>query len=198
MSTPDKFSETGGIQFLPAELLWQAIVDSSDDAIISKNLSGTIKSWNASASRIFGYSAEEMVGQPILKLLPPDRQNEEVQIIERLKRGERVEHFETIRVRKDGRLLDVSLTISPIKNAAGEVIGASKIARDITASKRAAEQLAKVNDQLRKANTLKAEFISTLSPRTSHPLECDFRLGANPEGRCECGGSCRRDGDHRA
>ncbi len=170
MNTPDNPDEPGGIRFLPAELLWQAIVDSSDDAIISKNLSGLVQSWNPSACRIFGYSAEEMIGQPILKLLPVDRQEEETHIIERLKRGERVEHFETIRVRKDGRLLDVSLTISPIRNSAGEVIGASKIARDITDQKRALAQLARANEQLRKANTLKAEFISTLSHELRTPL----------------------------
>src|SRR2546423_861562 len=113
-----------------------AIVASSDDAIVSKSLEGIVQSWNASAERIFGYSAAEMIGQPISKLVPPDRHSEEPEILERLRRGERVDHFETIRQRKDGRLIDVSVTISPIKDPTGRVIGASKIARDITELKR--------------------------------------------------------------
>jgi PAS domain S-box-containing protein len=110
-----------------------AIVESSDDAIIGKNLDGIVTSWNGSAQRIFGYTAEEMIGQSILKLIPPDRQNEEPIILSKLRRGERVDHFVTKRVTKGGRLLDISLTISPIKDASGTVIGVSKIARDITA-----------------------------------------------------------------
>ncbi|HWB60982.1 MAG TPA: ATP-binding protein [Chthoniobacteraceae bacterium] len=170
MQTPDNPPQQSGSTFLPIDLLWQAIVDSSDDAIVTKNLSGIIMSWNAGATRIFGYTAEEIVGKSILTILPPDRKDEERHILERLRRGERVDHFETIRVRKDGSLLNVSLTISPIKNSAGEVIGASKIARDITAQKKAMDQLAKANEQLRKANTLKAEFISTLSHELRTPL----------------------------
>jgi PAS domain S-box-containing protein len=114
-----------------------AIVDSSDDAIISKDLNGTITSWNKSAERLFGYTAEELVGKSITLLIPPDRQNEEPEILARLRKGERVDHFETLRRRKDGTLLDISLTISPVKNARGEIIGASKIARDTTEIKRA-------------------------------------------------------------
>ena len=112
-----------------------AIVESSDDAIISKSLDGVITSWNKSAERIFGYTASEAVGQPITMLIPPDRLDEEPNILERLKRGERVDHFETIRVRKDGSRLDISLTISPVKDADGRIIGASKVARDITERK---------------------------------------------------------------
>jgi len=104
-------------------------VDSSDDGIISKNLDGVISSWNKAAERLFGYSAEEAVGRHITLIIPSDRRTEEAMILERLKRGERVEHFETVRVRKDGGMLDVSLTISPIKDSQGRVIGASKIAR---------------------------------------------------------------------
>jgi PAS domain S-box-containing protein len=114
-----------------------AIVDSSDDAIISKDLNGTITSWNKSAERLFGYTAEELIGKSITLLIPPDRQNEEPQILARLRKGERVDHFETLRRRKDGTLLDISLTISPVKNANGQIIGASKIARDTTETKRA-------------------------------------------------------------
>jgi PAS domain S-box-containing protein len=120
-----------------AALLLSAIVDSSDDAIISKNLDGVITSWNKSAERLFGYTAEEAIGQTVAQLLiPEDRQDEEPDILARLRKGERVDHFETLRRRKDGSLLDISLTISPVKNLEGVVIGASKIARDITESKR--------------------------------------------------------------
>ena len=118
-----------------------AIVNSSDDAIIGKDLDGVITSWNKGAERLFGYTAQEAIGQPITMLIPPDRQHEEPEILARLKRGERVDHFETIRVRKDGSPLEISLTISPIKDATGRVIGASKIARDITERKEAEEAL---------------------------------------------------------
>ena len=119
-----------------AALLLSAIVDSSDDAIISKDLDGVITSWNKGAERLFGYTAAETVGRPITILIPADRLDEEPKILARLKRGERVDHFETVRRRKDGALLDISLTISPVMNAQGVIIGASKIARDITESKR--------------------------------------------------------------
>lgn len=112
-----------------------AIVESSDDAIISKTLESVITSWNDSAQRMFGYNADEIIGETIYKLIPPDRQNEEPLIINRLKAGERVEHFETKRLTKDGRLIDVSLTISPIRDPQGNIIGVSKIARDITERK---------------------------------------------------------------
>ncbi|HTI58170.1 PAS domain S-box protein [Mucilaginibacter sp.] len=112
-----------------------AIVESSDDAIISKTLESVITSWNDSAQRMFGYTADEIIGETIYKLIPPDRQNEEPLIINRLKAGERVEHFETKRMTKDGRLIDVSLTISPIRDPQGNIIGVSKIARDITERK---------------------------------------------------------------
>jgi PAS domain S-box-containing protein len=118
-----------------------AIVNSSDDAIIGKDLDGVITSWNKSAERLFGYTAEEAIGQPITMLIPPDRQHEEPEILGRLKRGERVDHFETVRVSKDGSLLELSLTISPIQDATGRVIGASKIARDITERKRTEDAL---------------------------------------------------------
>lgn len=121
-----------------------AIVESSDDAIISKTLDGTIVSWNAGAQRIFGYSAEEVVSRSILLLIPPELPDEEKEILERLRRGEPCEHYETVRVRKDGSRIDVSLTISPVRDAAGRVIGASKIARDITERKRAEDRLRRV------------------------------------------------------
>src|SRR6476620_28548 len=121
--------------FIPADLLYEAIVQSSDDAIISKNLQSIVMSWNKGAERIFGYSAEEMIGQSIVRILPADRLDEEVHILARLQSGERVDHFETRRQRKDGRIIDVSLTISPIRDATGVIVGAAKIARDITEQK---------------------------------------------------------------
>jgi len=113
-----------------------AIVESSDDAIVSKDLNGVIMSWNQGAQRIFGFSADEVIGKPITILMPPDRVNEEPAILARIRAGERVEHYETIRRRKDGALLNISLTVSPIRNSAGQVIGASKIARDVTERKK--------------------------------------------------------------
>src|SRR5262249_46385364 len=119
-----------------ARLHLAAIVESSDDAIIGKNLDGIIVSWNQGAERLFGYSTEEVVGQPEAILVPPDYANELPGLLERFKRGECIDHYETVRLRKDGSRLDVSLTISPIRNADGKIVGASKIARDITAAKR--------------------------------------------------------------
>jgi PAS domain S-box-containing protein len=118
-----------------------AIVENSDDAIISKTLEGIIVTWNQGAQRIFGYSAEEVIGRPITILIPADHENEEPAILERLRRGERVDHYQTVRQRKDGTLLDVSLTISPVRDATGVIVGASKIARDITFQKSAERAL---------------------------------------------------------
>jgi PAS domain S-box-containing protein len=116
-----------------------AIVESSDDAIISVTLEGRITSWNAGAARIFGYKADEMIGQPITRIIPPELHGEEEQIFARLKRGDRIEHYETTRVAKDGHRIDISLTVSPVHDKAGKVIGASKVARDVTERKRAEE-----------------------------------------------------------
>ncbi len=125
------------------QLRWLAsIVQSSDDAIVSKNLDGIITSWNKGAERVFGYTAEEAIGQPITIVIPQDRQDEEHTILTRIRRGERIEHFETIRQRRHGSLIWVSLTISPVKNAEGKIVGASKIARDITEQKRTRDQIA--------------------------------------------------------
>jgi PAS domain S-box-containing protein len=118
-----------------------SIVQSSDDAIVSKNLDGIITSWNEGAEYIFGYNAEEAVGQPITIIIPQDRQDEERTILTRIRRGERTEHFETVRQHKQGSLIWVSLTISPVKNAEGKIVGASKIARDITKQKRSNDQI---------------------------------------------------------
>jgi PAS domain S-box-containing protein len=121
---------------------WLAtVVDSSDDAIVSKNLNGLILSWNKGAERIFGYSADEVIGKPITILMPPNLQNEEPRILEHIRRGERIDHYGTKRRHKDGRLLDILLTVSPVKGADGRIVGASKIARDITYQKRAQERM---------------------------------------------------------
>jgi PAS domain S-box-containing protein len=121
--------------------LLAAIVDFSNDAIVSKNLDGVITSWNKGAERVFGYAAQEAIGQNITLIVPSDRLPEEAMILERLRRGERVDHFETVRRRKDGRTVDISLTISPIKDALGRVVGASKVARDITQQKESEKAL---------------------------------------------------------
>jgi PAS domain S-box-containing protein len=113
-----------------------SIVESSDDAIVSKNLDGIIANWNRGAERIFGYTSEEAIGQPITIVIPADRQSEEREILTRIRRGERIDHFETIRQRKDGGLIVVSLTVSPVKDDDGKIVGASKIARDISEQKR--------------------------------------------------------------
>ena len=117
-----------------------AIVESSDDAIISKDLNGTITSWNSGAQRIFGYEAGEVIGKSVTILMPPERVNEEPGILARLRSGERIDHYETVRRHKDGTLLDVSLTVSPLRNAQGKIIGASKIARDVTERKKMEKQ----------------------------------------------------------
>jgi PAS domain S-box-containing protein len=125
------------------QLRWYAsVVENSDDAIITKDLDGIIKSWNKGAERIFGYTAEEAVGQPITILTPPERLDEEPTILGRIRRGERTDHYETIRQRKDGSLINISLTVSPVRDAQGKIIGASKIARDITDRKRNDEHIA--------------------------------------------------------
>src|SRR6185312_10837288 len=124
----------------------------SDDAIVSKDLNGIIQSWNPGAEKIFGYSAEEIIGKSIMLLIPPERRAEERMILERIRNGQRVHHYETMRLRRDGVLLDVSLTISPIKDAEGKVIGASKIARDITERKRNESQQHALYDFITKIN----------------------------------------------
>jgi PAS domain S-box-containing protein len=128
-----------------------AIIESADDAIISKTLDGIITSWNKGAERIFGYTADEVVGKPITILIPKDHENEEPAILARLRAGERIEHYETVRVRKDGKLINISLTVSPIKGPEGEIVGASKVARDITEQKRARQALDSANERLRLA-----------------------------------------------
>lgn len=147
-----------------------AIVDSSDDAIVSKSLSGIIMTWNKGAERIFGYSADEAVGQPVTIVIPKDRLDEEPAILARIQAGERVDHFETVRRRKDGNLIDISLTISPIRDASGEIIGASKIARDISERRREAEHrellLREMHHRVKNLFTIIGSIIS-LAARTA-------------------------------
>ena len=133
----------GGGESLPRDRAAQhyaAIVESSDDAILSKDLNGVITSWNSGAQRLFGYTAEEAVGRSVTIIIPTDRHGEEPMILERVRRGDRIDHYETVRQRKDGSLIDISLTVSPIKDEKGEIVGASKIGRDVTQLKRARER----------------------------------------------------------
>jgi PAS domain S-box-containing protein len=130
-----------------------AIIDSSEDAIISKNLNGIIISWNKAAERMFGYHENEVRGKHVSLLIPEDRLQEEEMIISNLRQGNRIEHYETIRKTKDGRMLNISLTVSPVKNEEGKIIGASKIARDITRQKEAEEIIKKYNKRLEVINT---------------------------------------------
>ena len=143
--------------------LLAAIVESSNDAIISKSLDGTITSWNGAAERMFGYRTEEAVGRSIALIIPPEHRHEEAGLLARLARGERIEHFETVRMRKDGARIDVSLTISPVRDSTGRVVGASKIARDISERKR-------MEAQLREAHRRKDEFIAVLGHELRNPL----------------------------
>lgn len=146
----DEENLTGGVNMLvditerhQAELAAQrlaTIVEASDDAILSKDLSGVITSWNRGAERLLGYTADEIVGRPVTLLIPADRQHEEPDILARIHRGERIDHYETIRRRKDRSLVEISLSVSPLRDSQGVVIGASKIARDITDRRRAEEQ----------------------------------------------------------
>jgi len=147
-----------------------AIVSSSDDAIVGKDLNSIVTSWNAGAERIFGYSANEMIGTSVMRLIPPDHQGEESQILARIRSGERVEPIETVRVAKDGHLLDVSITVSPIKDSMGKVIGASKVARDISERKRAEEKLRAAKISAERANQAKDDFMAVLSHELRTPL----------------------------
>jgi PAS domain S-box-containing protein len=164
-----------------AAAMLAAIIASSDDAIVSKNLDGVIQSWNAATERIFGYSEEEMIGQSITRMIPPERSDEEPRILERLKRGERVDHFETVRVHKSGARVEVSVTISPIRDATGRVIGASKIARDISERRRIEQERERLLQRERAARAeaerlsrLKDEFLATVSHELRTPLNAIY------------------------
>jgi PAS domain S-box-containing protein len=154
-------------------LRWLAsVVEFSDDAIISKTLDTIITSWNKGAERLFGYTAEEAVGKPVTILIPPDRQQEERTILEQIGRGERIEHYETVPQRKDGSLIAISLTISPIKDVEGRIVGASKIARDITERKQAEARENMLMAELTHMNRVATAGMlsASIAHEVSHPL----------------------------
>jgi PAS domain S-box-containing protein len=150
---------------------YAAIVESSDDAIVSKDLHGVVTSWNQGAERIFGFTAEEMIGQPIIKIIPPDLQDQETTILSTIARGDRIEHFETVRLHKSGELVEISLTVSPVRDEAGTVIGAAKIARDITQRKKT-ERALQVTERLASVGRLAA----TVAHEINNPLEAVINL----------------------
>ena len=140
-----------------------AIIESSDDAIISKDLNGVIQTWNRGAERMFGYTEDEAIGRPITMIIPPERLQEETEVLTRVRAGLSVEHFETVRRRKDGSPIHISLTVSPVRGPGGEIIGASKIARDITEQQR-------LREAARESNRMKDEFLAVLSHELRTPL----------------------------
>ena len=184
LGVPMALSE-GTHEYLAAGWL-AAIVESSDDAIVSKNLDGTITSWNPAAERLFGYSAEEAIGRPIAILAPPDRKNEMPAILERIRRGEKIEHFETVRRHKGGRLIDISLTVSPILDRSAQIVGASKIARDITERRRAEQALLESEERFRNLANTVPDIVWTAAPDGTITFVNDRWFdfcGITPEGR---------------
>jgi PAS domain S-box-containing protein len=186
-----------------------AIVESSDDAIVSKDLTGVIMSWNRGAERIFGYTAAEAVGQSVTMLIPTERNDEEPAILNRIRRGERVDHYQTVRRRKDGALIDVSLSVSPIADETGTIVGASKIARDITFEKRGEEQRAELfrvaqqaKEEAEAANRAKDEFLAMLGHELRNPLSAvqnSLTVAAlNPLSRDRALEIARRQSNHLA
>jgi len=169
------------------QALLAAIVESSDDAIVSKTLQGRILSWNAGASRIFGYTAAEAIGQPITMIIPPELLAEEQRILDQVRRGQRIEHFDTIRIAKDGRRIPISLAVSPVRDSNGTIVGASKVARDISDRKAAeqalresAERLRASEEALRDADRRKDEFLALLAHELRNPLApIRYTLAAN-------------------
>ena len=162
-----------------------AIVESSADAIISKDINGVINSWNHGAEQLFGYHADEVIGKPVTILIPKERLDEEPNILQRIRRGELIEHYETIRQRKDGGLIEISLTVSPIKDANGKIIGASKIGRDITQQKKAERELERAHKEAVAASRAKDDFLAALSHELRTPLNPVLLLASdsaeNPE-----------------
>ncbi|HZN00673.1 MAG TPA: ATP-binding protein [Pyrinomonadaceae bacterium] len=167
-STKPEFTNLRSPELAPYWLT--ALIESADDAIISKTLEGIITSWNKGAERIFGYTGDEVIGQPVTILIPEGQEDEEPAILARLRAGERIEHYETIRVRKDGTRIAISLTVSPIKGPNGDIIGASKIARDITEQRQARKELDEAYRQAEESSRLKEEFLATISHELRTPL----------------------------
>lgn len=159
-----------------------AIVESSDDAILAKDLNGIIVTWNEGAQRLFGYAPDEVVGKPVTILIPADRHDEEPAILSRIRRGERIDHYETIRRRKDGSLVEISLTVSPIKGMDGRIVGASKIARDITQQRRAQERLQlllrEMNHRIKNLFTIASSLVSLSARSATSPADLAATVGA--------------------
>ncbi|MFN2587301.1 MAG: PAS domain-containing protein [Actinomycetota bacterium] len=172
MASPDEDQSRRAAALPPLDEseFFSAIVKSSDDAILSKTLDGTITSWNSGAANMYGYSADEAIGRNIRILVPPDRPGEIDEILARIRRGEKVEHFETVRRRKDGKALNVSVTISPLRDATGAVAGASTIARDITDRKEAEAALALYTRQVEQSNRDLERFAYVVSHDLAEPL----------------------------
>jgi PAS domain S-box-containing protein len=166
---------TPGLRDDLAEHHYRAIIESSEDAILSKDLSGVILSWNRGAERLFGFSSEEAVGRPVTIVIPRDRRDEEPAILEKIHRGERIEHFETVRQRKDGSFVDISLTISPIRNSRGDIVGASKIARDITELRKARDRqrllLREMSHRIKNLFTLSGSIVGLSARLAKSPHE---------------------------
>jgi PAS domain S-box-containing protein len=174
-SEPGLAPQQSGLDALRS--LLSAIVENSDDVIVSKTLDGIITSWNRAAEKTFGYSAAEVIGKSIRLIIPADRQSEEDYVLSQIRRGEKVDHYETIRQAKDGHLIDISLTVSPIRDAQGRIVGASKIARDITQQKRMERERAELfvreqaaRHELLKALTARDEFIAVAAHELRNPL----------------------------
>jgi len=173
MTTPPEDKATPLVIEDPAALL-AAIVSSSNDAILSKTLDGTITSWNASTERLFGYTASEMIGASIRKLIPDDRQHEEDMILRRIASGERIENYETVRRRKDGACVDVSVTVSPVRDAEGRIVGASKIARDITERKEAERRIQVLMAEINHRTKNLLSLVSAVAHQTAARHTDDF------------------------
>jgi two-component system, chemotaxis family, CheB/CheR fusion protein len=164
--------------------LLASIVECSDDAIVSKTLEGQIQSWNGGAARLFGYSAEEAIGQPITIIIPPELHEQERRILDSVRHGEQVNHFDTVRLTKDGRRIPISLTVSPIRDSRGTIVGASKIARDISERKRLEEMSRQNEEALRDADRRKDEFLALLAHELRNPLApIRYALAANQKCR---------------